>query len=93
MKNSLEKIGVKNKKIIEAHNRRGVAYLDVIIENLDEIDSTTREAIDAVISEIDADLVLNDAEIPPQARSMFANLAVFRHHTSVNGRTASNCFG
>lgn len=75
MKNSLEKIGVKNKKIIEAHNRRGVAYLDVIIENLDEIDSTTREAIDAVISEIDADLVLNDAEIPPQLRSMFANLA------------------
>lgn len=75
MKNILERLEIHNEKIVEAHNRRGVAYLDVIMQNLDRIDQKTQNAISGMLARIDANLVLNDAEIPPRLRMMYADIA------------------
>lgn len=75
MRDTLERLEVDDEKIVEAHNRRGIAYLDVIMQNLDQIDQKTQNAINDMLARIDANLVLNDAEIPPHLRMMYANIA------------------
>lgn len=74
MTDILEHLNVTDEAILRAHNSRGFTYLSGVLEEVDLSDQKLYEAARHMFTRMDQSLVLNDSEIPPGCKRMFAEL-------------------
>ena len=74
MQDILDRLNVKDPRILRSHIRRGFIYLSGIYSFVDINDPELRERATQMCERMDPDLVLSDNEIPPFDRRLFAEL-------------------
>ena len=72
MMDIIEELGVTNEVILRAHNRRGFIYLSGVYSFVSLEDERLSCAIRDMFGRMDPALVLDDPEIPPFDRKLFA---------------------
>lgn len=72
MKDIVERLGVTDEKILRALYRRGFIYLSGIYSYVSLEDEKLKEAALGMFKRMDPELVLNDDDIPPFDRRLFA---------------------
>ncbi|NGM16631.1 glycosyltransferase [Eggerthellaceae bacterium zg-893] len=71
MCDSLEHIGVVDEGVWRAHASRGFTYLSGVLASVGADRDDVREAMTAMFSRMDPNLVLTDSRIPPECRRLF----------------------
>lgn len=74
MMDELERLDVRDERVIRAHNSRGFTYLSGIIEVIGFSRDDVREAAVNMFSRMDAELVFSDKKISPGCKRLYANL-------------------
>lgn len=71
MMDVLERLTITDANILAAHNSRGFTYLGGVLEEVGLDTPEIRSAVDTMFTRMDADLVMDDPEIPPHFKRMF----------------------
>ncbi len=74
MMDILEQFGIRDERILRAHNSRGFTYLSGILEESDLSNKDIRTAATHMFSRMDKSLVLEDSHISPGCKEMFCTL-------------------